>query len=121
MSDQTAENTTAEDATKRTCQVKEGDPMPKHDRICFKCEQTFNIEMTEFHRRVNCGCGNNKYIACCGYPPHICDTCAEEGWVGVGGDGGKDHAINTVTDEEKWERAIDIENRKKWAEDGPLF
>ncbi len=98
-----------------TCQTPR-----KHDRICFKCEQTFNIEMTEFHRRVNCGCGANRFVACCGYPPYVCDICAGEGWVGVGGDGGKDHAVNTITNETKWTRDIDIENEKKWAEEDPF-
>lgn len=99
-----------------TCQTPQ-----RHDRICFKCEQTFNIEMTDYHRRVNCGCGPNRFIACCGYPPYICDTCAGEGWVGVGGDGGKDRAVNTITNETKWTRKIDEEYEKKLESDGPLF
>lgn len=104
--------------TKCICQVEEGDPVPMHDRICFKCEQTFNIEMTNFFRRLECGCGNNKFIGCCGYPPYICDTCSEEGWIGIGGDGGKNRSKNTITGEEKWERGIDIANEKKWEEEG---
>lgn len=105
-----------------TCQNTKNQPphlkhIQMHDRMCFKCEQTFNIEMDDLHRRINCK--QHKFIICCGYPPYICDTCAGKGWVGRGGDGGKDHADNTITNKTKWERKIDIELETKLNEGGP--
>lgn len=94
-----------------TCQTPENHPPQKHDRICFKCEQTFNIEMDDLHRKINCP--KHKFITMCGYPPYICDKCKGEGWVGRGGDGGKNRAVNTRTNETKWDRKIDIEREKK--------
>ena len=79
-----------------------------HSRICFQCEQSFTILMELFHRRINCK--KHGFIVCCGYPPYICDICANDGWVGKGGEGGKDHAINTKTGETKWIRQIDQES-----------
>ena len=88
-----------------------------HDRICFKCENTFNIARDSFFRRMRCH--KHTFVTMCGYPPHICTECASEGWRPVGGHGGKDYAVNEKTKETKWERQIDIDAAKKRAEDPP--
>jgi len=68
------------------------------------CEIIYTTNMTPLFQRINCPL--HKLVTICGYPPYVCNSCSEEGWVGRGGDGGPTHAINKKTKEHRYEREI---------------
>ena len=60
-----------------TCRNSKNQLPQKHNRICLKCEQTFNIKMDDLHRKLNCK--QHRLVLFCGIPPYTCDECADEG------------------------------------------